>query len=565
MSFKNWSLTLKVVSLLLLLAILSFGAILYASFQMTVINAVGTAIIEGPAPAAANLARTNRLLRQVDIGLYRLIVADTPAKDEEATQLIEKALEDYKSRVELIKAETPEFAAEMDQLLQRVKGTMAAECGTILRQARTAASAEEIARLGETMRTTCSPKLDALADATTGINKRLTASMEAQHAAATALAHRTAWLLVVGMALGTLAVIALAVFITRRSIVGPVKESMDVMAALGHGSLEVSVPHADRHDEVGAIAKSLVDLRGQLQEAARVRAAQAEAETAAKAQILRRGKLAEEFVAHMQQLVSAFVHSSGEVADAARNLSATAEETSRQAQAVAAASEQASTNVQTVASASEEMAASVREINGQVAHSATVADTAFQEAETSNGHIGALAKAAVDIGEVLDLIKDIAAQTNLLALNATIEAARAGDAGKGFAVVASEVKQLAEQTAKATDEISSKISEIRDATDSTVKSMAEIVRVITTIKETATAIAGAVEEQGVATSEIAHNCQQAASGTSEVAQNITGVGQAANMTGSASSQLMGLSGGLSAQANELREAVDTFMKDLAAA
>ncbi|WP_234051439.1 MULTISPECIES: methyl-accepting chemotaxis protein [unclassified Xanthobacter] len=565
MSFKNLSLTGKVVSLLLLLAVLSFGAILYASSQMTAINAVGTNIIEGPAPAIANLARSNRLLRQVEIGIYRLLVGQTPEEDAAANRLIEQVLKDYKTRTDLIKAEAPAFAPDMERVVERVKQTMDGDCGEVMRAAAAARSAEDIARVGQVMRTTCSPKIDDLANSTTGINKRLTAAMEAENAAATALANRTAWMVTVGMGLGTLLVVLLAVLITRRFIVAPVTDSMNVMSALGHGNLDVEVPHADRHDEVGAIAKSLVGLRGQLQEAARMRAAQAEAEEKSKAQILRRSKLAEEFVTHMQQLVAGFVHSSGDVATAARNLSATAEETSRQAQAVAAASEEASTNVQTVASASEEMAASVREINGQVAHSASVADMAFTEAETSNAHIGNLAKAAVDIGEVLDLIREIAAQTNLLALNATIEAARAGDAGKGFAVVATEVKQLADQTAKATDEIASKIREIREATDSTVTSMAEIMRVITTIKETATAIAGAMEQQGVATSEIAQNCQQAAAGTSEVAQNITGVGQAAETTGSSSAELLGLSNGLSTQASDLRNVVDAFVKDLAAA
>jgi methyl-accepting chemotaxis protein len=166
---------------------------------------------------------------------------------------------------------------------------------------------------------------------------------------------------------------------------------------------------------------------------------------------------------------------------------------------------------------------------------------------------------------VVNLINGIAGQTNLLALNATIEAARAGEAGKGFAVVASEVKQLAAQTAKATEVISSKVTEIQQATDGTVKSMNEIVRVISNIKEIAASIAGAVEEQGAATTEIARNCQQAAQGANQVTQNISGVGQAAEMTGTASTQLMDLSTGLSGQAIDLKRVVEGFVRDLNAA
>jgi methyl-accepting chemotaxis protein len=350
-----------------------------------------------------------------------------------------------------------------------------------------------------------------------------------------------------------------------RLIAAPIRATVDAMARLRGGDYTIAITGTDRKDEVGMMSAALLAFRDGLAEAEKVRGEQAAREETERQTLARREKLAGDFVGQMQSLAAGFAQSSGEVASAAKNLSATAEETSRQAQAVAVAAEQAATNVQTVAASSEEMAASVREINGQVVHSANVADTAFNEAEASNSRIAALASSAAAIGDVLNLIKGIADQTNLLALNATIESARAGEAGKGFAVVAAEVKQLATQTGKATEEIGAKVAEIQAATEGTVRSMTQIVRVIGNVKEIASAIAGAVEEQGAATTEIAQNCQQAAAGTQQVTENISGVGQAAEMTGAASAQLMTLSGGLSSQAGDLRTVVETFMSEFKAA
>jgi aerotaxis receptor len=246
----------------------------------------------------------------------------------------------------------------------------------------------------------------------------------------------------------------------------------------------------------------------------------------------------------------------------AQGLSATAEETNQQSAAVAAAAEQTSANVQTVATATEELSASIGEIGRQVTQSARIAGKAVEQAEQTNEQVRALAEVAQKIGQVVDLINDIASQTNLLALNATIEAARAGEAGKGFAVVASEVKALANQTAKATEEIAGQIAGMQQATGSTVDAIENIRGTISEISGIATTIASAIEEQGAATQEIARNVQQAAAGTHEVSHNIGGVTQAAGETGAASSGMLSAAGDLSRRAATLRTEVDRFLVEV---
>ncbi|MFQ3623339.1 MAG: HAMP domain-containing methyl-accepting chemotaxis protein [Acetobacteraceae bacterium] len=281
--------------------------------------------------------------------------------------------------------------------------------------------------------------------------------------------------------------------------------------------------------------------------------------------ITRDVRLAEELENSVGAISRSVVSSAERLRSSAETLTQMASETGKKSLAVAAATDQASTNVQTVAASAEELASSVREISRQVSESAAIASEAVQQARATDATVTGLAEAAAKIGDVVRLIGDIAGQTNLLALNATIEAARAGEAGKGFAVVASEVKNLASQTAKATDEIASQIAAMQGATDGAVSAIRSIAETIARMNAITSSIAAAVEQQGAATAEIARSVQQAAAGTSEVAGTIGTVSAAIDQAGGEAVQVLEAANGLSSEAARLTTEVDRFLSQMRAA
>ncbi|MFM7346279.1 MAG: methyl-accepting chemotaxis protein [Tagaea sp.] len=364
---------------------------------------------------------------------------------------------------------------------------------------------------------------------------------------------------------GILTSIALGVWIVFVGILNPLKAVMKAMDDTAKGNLDLVIPGKGQKDEIGDLAAGLQVFQEAGKEKLRLQAAQKEAEIAAeKEKKAAMRALADGFEAQVGGVVNAVSSAATQMQGSASAMSATAEETTRQATAVAAAAEEASTNVQTVAAGAEELASSIQEISRQVSESTRIADQAVQDVKRTGDTVEALSQAAQKIGDVVKLISDIASQTNLLALNATIEAARAGEAGKGFAVVASEVKNLAAQTAKATDDIGGQIGEIQTATGASVEAMKGIGETIAKMNQIASAIAAAVEEQGAATQEIARNVQQAAAGTGEVSSNISGVTQAADESGKAAGELRDAAASLGTQSGQLRQAVDGFLAQVRA-
>jgi methyl-accepting chemotaxis protein len=347
----------------------------------------------------------------------------------------------------------------------------------------------------------------------------------------------------------------------------PLTALSGAMRELANGNFDVVLPGLGRRNEVGDMAEAVEMFKVKATEKSRLEADAKHAEEASNSAQRRRDrhKLADDFQATAGAIIEIVSSTSTELEAAATTLSKTAETTQSLSGTVASASEQATANVQSVASATEEMTSSVNEIARQVLESSKIAAQAVRQAEKTDARIGELSQAAARIGDVVKLITAIAEQTNLLALNATIEAARAGEAGRGFAVVASEVKQLASQTAKATEEIGTQIAGMQAATQDSVAAIKEIGGTIGRIAEIASTISATVEEQGAATQEIARNVGEAAKGTALVASNISDVNRGASETGSASAQVLASAQSMSSESTRLKIEVEKFLSTVRAA
>jgi len=349
------------------------------------------------------------------------------------------------------------------------------------------------------------------------------------------------------------------------SVARPVRDAASALDRLAAGDMDVVIKDHDGRDEIGQLIRTLASFRRTAMEARRLEAAQADERRAKEQRTTRVEALTQAFEGTIRGLTQLLGSGGAELQDTATSLSAIAARTDEQATTVAAAAQDASAGVQTVATAAEELSSSIREISRQVTQSSQITEQAVAETRRTDTTVRELAESAEKIGQVVQLISNIASQTNLLALNATIEAARAGEAGRGFAVVAGEVKSLASQTAKATQEIGAQIAQVQRATDEAVRAISAISNTIEEVNTIATAIASAVEQQGAATAEIARNVQRTAASTQGVSANVASVSKAANDTGTAATRVMGAAESLTQHASQITVAVQDFVSGVRAA
>ncbi len=547
-----------IVVTFLLIALTAMGGM--AVKQMFTINSSTAAIVDGWLPRMRVLGEMRMAAMSYRAIVRSHLLANSDAIMQREEVAMGEALKDYEAAVKRYEpiVATPDERANLDEAVTLFAQYLEA-IKKVLEYSRESIDSEALVL--HSRANVIAEKADAaLTKSTTLINQ---GADQAGVAAADSFSQTIKLVLVllaIAIVIGSGAAVLLVRDVSRgiASIIKP-------MQALSEGDLYAEVPLQGAKTELGAMASALQVFKEALidKQAADLVAAEDANEKLRRSE--RVHAITRDFETIIGNIVETVSQASTELEASAGTLTSTAVRSQQLAAVVSSASNEASSNVQSVASATEQLTSSVNEISRQVQQSAIIATEAVQQAQVTNSLVEELAKAAARIGDVVELINTIAGQTNLLALNATIEAARAGDAGRGFAVVAAEVKALAQQTARATGEISQQISGIQIATRDSVGSIKEIGDTINRISEISSTIASAVEQQGAATQEIARNVQQASNGTLQVTANIVDVEQGATETGAASSHVLCAAQSLSAESERLKHEVRQFLQAVRAA
>jgi methyl-accepting chemotaxis protein len=546
----------KILMLLSLLALVSLGATVFATAKMRYIDDTYGDLIDGPGRANLAIARANRNLVYLNRSIYRLLTEVTEDRSQSATKEINDSREFFNKQIKTAVGAMPSKEAEIGQIGAKVNLALNGVCAETINLANST-GVEDKSRAATHMHEKCDPVLNESMEEIAILTNQILkvndqASEEAQ--AVTNATIRNAYILILG---GLAIVMLLVATLVVRWITRPIRELVSDAGRLASGDTTVEFATAKRGDEIGMVAAAIASFRDNVidQKAAGDFAREVR-EKEEKNRSLE--GVVEGFRLCANELLMTVGQNANLMNDTASTLATIAGDAASQAVSAAGASEETASNVRTVAAAAEELSSSIHEIGRQVEQAANAVRTAGSTTERSATEIEGLAAAGDRIGAVVAMIQAIAAQTNLLALNATIEAARAGDSGRGFAVVASEVKNLASETAKATEEIALQVQSIQSSTRSAVGAVKEIATAMRSIDEVTTAIASAVEQQGAAAKEISISVQMASTGTQTLSANIANVSSAIGEANRSAEQVRSASGTVSSAAEKLTDEVRKF-------